>query len=477
MGKKSSPEAPDYAAAAEKTAESNKEAVTAQTWANRATQNNPWGQVSWTNQAAVDPATGQKVTQWTQNTTLDPRLQQALDSQINLQNQRSGMAEDLLGRVQTEFGSAMNWGQLGGWGDAPDPTRATTRADGFRLAPQNTDTSRQRVPGLQNSLDYSGLQDVANSTASRQSAEDAIYKSATSRLDPQWQAREQQMASQLANQGITQGSEAYTKAMADMGRERTDAYAQAQMQAITGAGAEAQRNQAMDMGLRQQQQNEANTQGNFYNQAAQQAFAMGDTARGQQLQAQAQAFNQQYQTGQFGLGQQNQAFNQQNAIWNQGMQGAQYANQLRQQQVAEAIQRRGFSLNEMQALLNGQQVNMPSFGGYNQAQNAGGVDYSGAASNQYGASLDAFNAQQAGMSNAMSGLGSMAGMAMMFSDRRIKRDVRRIGTHPRGFGVYSYRYVGERGRRVGVIAQDVARHVPGAVVSVRGVLAVNLAAI
>jgi len=413
----SAPEAPDYAAAAEKTAASDKETLTQQTWANRATQNNPWGQVSWQNEAAVDPATGQKVTQWTQNTTLDPRLQQALDSQIGIQQQRSDLASGLMDRVQNEYSAPMDWGQLQNYGQAPNA---------------------QTAPKLQTGLDYSGAQGVQGADQNRQSAEDAIYKSATSRLDPRFAQQEKDLQTRLANQDISQNSDAYRDAMRQFNESKTDAYNQAQLSAITGAGAEAQRNQAMDMGLRQQQVGETNTQGQFGNQARSQMFGFGNT------------------------------------VYNQGMQNANYNNALRGQQLQEQIQKRGFSLNEIQALLNGQQVSMPQFGSYGQAGKAQATDYSGAAGSQYDASMDAYNAKQAGISNMVGGATSAA---MMFSDRRVKADIERIGTHPRGFGIYRYRYIGERMPRVGVIAQDVRRFAPELVGSVRGVLQVNYAAL
>jgi hypothetical protein len=55
----------------------------------------------------------------------------------------------------------------------------------------------------------------------------------------------------------------------------------------------------------------------------------------------------------------------------------------------------------------------------------------------------------------------------------VKHVERRIGTHTRGFGIYRFRYIGERGSRVGVIAQEVRRVAPELVRSVRGVLQVD----
>ncbi len=448
MGKKSGPPAPDYAGAAEATAASNKENLTQQTWANRADQNTPWGSLTWNSSTAVDPSTGQNVTRWTQNTTLDPRLQQAVDSQIDMQNQRSQLAGGLMGRVESEFSQPMQWGNAQQWGGVPQAGS---------MSPQGIDTSRMATPGLQTSLNFSGTQGVQGSDQSRQRAEDAIYQSATSRLNPQWDQRQQQLQTQLANQGITQNSAAYTRAMDDFNRSRTDAYTQAQMNAITGAGAEAQRNQGMDLALRQQQVGEIGQQGNFANTAAGQAFQFGNAARDQQLAAQQAAFNQQSVAGQQNFGQQ--------------MQQSQYQNQLRQQQLAEQMQQRGYSLNEIQALLNGQQVSMPQFGSYSQAGMAAPTDYLGAANSQYQAGLNSYNAQQAGLGNLMGGAASIAGM--MFSDKRVKADIRRLAKHPRGFHWYSYRYIGETRRRVGVIAQEVRRYAPELVGSVRGVLQVN----
>lgn len=537
MGKKSGPPAPDYTKAAEAQAASSERNTTMQTWANRANQTTPWGSSTWQASQAIDPATGKPVTQWTENTTLDPRLQGALDSQIAMQQGRSDLANSLMPRAQQEFGQAMDWSGLTPWGGAAQAGQLNpmTGANGRGLNPttsafsfggprvQNIDTSRANVPQLntnlganagaiQSGLDFGGVQDVAGSAQQRQRAEDAIYRSATSRLDPQWQQRQQKLETDLANRGITQNSEAYSRAMADMERARTDAYQQASMGAITGGGAEAQRNYGMDIGLRQQQVGEIGQQGQFANaaqaqqfgqglQAGQannaalgQGFQFGQSARDQQLAAQQALFQQQQQRGQYGLGQQAQAFGQQQAAaqfglgqeqqafgqqqaagaqnFNQQMAAAQFQNQLRNQQLTEAMQQRGFSLNEINAIISGQQVAAPQFQGYNQAGVAQPTDYMGAAQNQYSAALNNQNAQNAQFGNMLGAAGSMASM-FAFSDRRVKRVERRIGTHPRGFGIYRFRYIGERGTRVGVIAQEVRRVAPELVRSVRGVLQVD----
>jgi hypothetical protein len=63
------------------------------------------------------------------------------------------------------------------------------------------------------------------------------------------------------------------------------------------------------------------------------------------------------------------------------------------------------------------------------------------------------------------GTSAATGLAAAFSDSRLKTDVEQIGADPRGFGVYSYRYVWDSPatRHVGVMAQEVAPIVPAAV--------------
>lgn len=73
----------------------------------------------------------------------------------------------------------------------------------------------------------------------------------------------------------------------------------------------------------------------------------------------------------------------------------------------------------------------------------------------------------AGMFSAPAGgTSAAAGLSAMFSDRQLKTDIEPIGEDPRGFGVYSYRYVwDEPGTvHVGVMAQEVAHVVPEAVI-------------
>ena len=87
-----------------------------------------------------------------------------------------------------------------------------------------------------------------------------------------------------------------------------------------------------------------------------------------------------------------------------------YGNNIRQAQIAEEMQSRGFSLNEINAILSGQQIGMPSMPGFNTSERAQGADYNAAANSQWGADMDAFSAQQAQSQMLMNGVTGAAGM-------------------------------------------------------------------
>ena len=73
----------------------------------------------------------------------------------------------------------------------------------------------------------------------RQRAEDALYARSTSRLDPQWDRAEQRSHERLLGQGFNIQDEGYRSTAEDLGRQRTDAYADARNAAIAGGGQEA----------------------------------------------------------------------------------------------------------------------------------------------------------------------------------------------------------------------------------------------
>jgi hypothetical protein len=193
--------------------------------------------------------------------------------------------------------------------------------------------------------------------------------------------------------------------------------------------------------------------------------------------AQQQVFGQNTTANQFrntAIGQSNQA---QNQDFTQTNANAAYDNNLRISQFNMAQQERMLALNEMNALISGQQVGMPSMPAFSLATPYGGPNYSGAAAAQGQYDMNTFNANNAAGSGFMNGLFQLGGSAMMasaMSDSRLKRVVQKLGKLANGLNVYRFKYLGMPETHVGVMAQEVARVRPDCVIKTgSGYLAVD----
>ena len=105
---------------------------------------------------------------------------------------------------------------------------------------------------------------------------------------------------------------------------------------------------------------------------------------------------------------------QQNDLMSQAaLQGINLDTSARQQGIQEQEFGRTEPLNMLNAVRSGAQVQNPSFINVPQQQTTAGPNYLGAAQAQYGASADAYNAQQAQGGNLMNGLFSLGSSAML----------------------------------------------------------------
>jgi hypothetical protein len=149
----------------------------------------------------------------------------AIWNQENAQAQQNQAATTQANRpnITTAYG-----GQK--WTTGPDgKPQLTTSFDGA-LGDANNSLQQQYADALRNPL---GTGDDA-----RNQAITAAYGQATSRLDPQWDKRQEAMRTQLLNQGLDPSSQAYQSQMQDFGQQRNDAYGSAMNSAI-GQGAAA----------------------------------------------------------------------------------------------------------------------------------------------------------------------------------------------------------------------------------------------
>lgn len=176
MGKSAStPQAPDYTAAAKETAAGNLAAAQTAAAANRVNQVTPYGNLNYA-ESGVD---SQGNPTWTATTSLSPEQKQLLDIQNqtsigmgNLQNQGLGYVQEMINKP--------------------------------------FDTSQLAQTGINPGENYS----------------DAMMR----QLEPQIQQDRASLDAKLANQGIMQGSEAYNNAMRQQGNRE----AQLRDQAIVG---------------------------------------------------------------------------------------------------------------------------------------------------------------------------------------------------------------------------------------------------
>lgn len=120
----------------------------------------------------------------------------------------------------------------------------------------------------------------------------------------------------------------------------------------------------------------------------------------------------------------------------------------RGQAFGEALTTRNQPIQELSALMSGSQVAMPQFGATPQT-GVGGVDYSGLVNNQYQAQTSQANAMNGGL------FGLLGTGLSLFSDRRLKTDIRRVGQTDSGTPLYAYRYIWGGPVQIGVMAQDV----------------------
>jgi hypothetical protein len=290
-------------------------------------------------------------------------------------------------------------------------------------------------------LNLEGLPELAGSGfGAVQEVQDAMM----ARMQPDLLRRRNEENQRLKSQGLTEGSEAWNNSQGLMSRGENDA----SMQALLGA-----------------------------------TSAYGDI------------FNRSLAARQQGVGERQSATDVANMLrsnkFNEQVTGANLSGQQRQQKIAEQAYLRSLPLNELNSLLTGQQVQSPNMPGFSTSQSSGGVDYSGAVSAQDKRAIDLYNAKQAAGASKSGGMMSMIGtigggmlggpigaslgsaLGGAMSDRRLKRNIERIGTTDDGLPWYKFDYVwGERSQ--GVMADEVLTVKPEAVlVMPSGYLAVD----
>lgn len=359
------PPAPDYAGAAQQTAQGNLEAARLTSKANRPNEYTPFGNRLWQSGVDGDPD------RWASIIQLSPLGQERFNQEQRIEGRLGNLAESGLDYVKGTLDKPFSMQGLPALSSNVQPGQLS----------DSLDTSS--LPSRQTSLDYSGLAKLPG-VDDFSSDRDKITQALIARQQPFAEANRNRIENQLVNQGIVRGSEAYTNAMNDLGRQENDA----RLAATLAGGQEQSRLFGLGLSARQQGQNEVNQSGMFRN-AARDA-----------------GFNEAQQAGLFGNQARTQAL--QNAIAAGG-----FGNEARQQGLQERSFLRNEPLNMLNALRSGSQITLPQFQGYGQQGQTAGPDIMGATRAAGDYANNVYNQSVASSNSNNAALGSLAGAALM----------------------------------------------------------------
>lgn len=449
MGKPDPPQPVNPIAAAGAQTGTNVSTSIANAFLNNTNQVTPTGNLTYNQTDSyswVDPSTGQtfQVPRFTVTQTLSP-TQQAIQGQTEAaQFNLAGMANAQSGRVSNLLSSEIDYSGVPQGGNAQNiagvPAAATSYDQGGPVQNQingTWDVTRDYGP-------------ADNFSADRQRVENALYD----RLNPQLQRERGNIEQRLADQGIRYGSAAYSAAMDDYNRQAND-----MRLAVTAQGGQEQQR------LNQMEAQRAAFQNTAQQMGYEQALGSGTFFN----QAQAQLNQQNALAAQFGnqglaqqMQQQQAAFNAAQAARNQAMQ--------------ETYAARNQPINEITALLSGSQVSQPNFINAPQSQ-IPTTDVAGLMNTSFNQQMGNYQQQMNNWNSTMGGIMGLGAGMLMRSDRRVKENIKKIGTvfafdeeaEKRGLPIYEYDYKDTKQHGVGPMAQDVEKIDRGAVREIRGV--------
>ncbi|WP_337267520.1 tail fiber domain-containing protein [Oryzifoliimicrobium ureilyticus] len=427
----SAPTPPDPKETASAQTASNVGTAVANSIVGNVNQVTPYGSLTYSQtgtQKWTDPNSGKiydlPVTTATQ--TLSPQQQAIADKNQNADLNLASLAASQSGRLNDILSNPFTLNGAPAAGDV----------SGLKV-PQYTQFGA--APQLQGS--FADVGDITRSYGTDYSENvRQVQDAMMARLQPSLTESRQAVEQQLANQGVMPGSEAYNRAIDAATRQENDA----RLAVITNAGQEQNRLASL-----------AQQQAQFQNSAQQQAYSQAQGRTDFQNAVATQNYQNQNSAAAANNALADQSFNSQQALIN--AQNAARANYLNEQYAA-----RNQPINEISSLLSGAQVTSPNFIPA-QGPTVANTDYAGIINQGYQNKLDAYKANQTGSLGLLGALtGYLPGSYTKASDRRVKKDVKKIG------GLYEYRYKGEgkdAPKRIGVMAQEVEKVRPEVVMT------------
>jgi len=145
-----------------------------------------------------------------------------------------------------------------------------------------------------------------------------------------------------------------------------------------------------------------------------------------------------------------------------------------QQAFQQAVTTRNQPINEITALMSGSQVSNPTFGATPQTT-IPTTDTAGIINSNFQQQQQQYQTAQQQQNALLGGLfGLGAAGVYKFSDRRLKKDIKKIGKTNDGQNLYSYKYKGSNEPQIGLMAGEVEKKHPNAVITTpSGFKAVN----
>jgi len=355
--------------------------------------------------------------------TLTPEAQKTLEAQQALQGNLARLGgtayTNAFGTLSTPFSFG---GQVQTQFNQGNALQNAPSAGQYGLA-----QGGPNAPTLNSQLDLSNIAKMPVNAGT--TAQEAIMR----RLEPSLARQRTSTETQLINQGLRPGTEAYDNAARILGEQENDLRSQAALQGLN-----------LDIGANQQGFSQALQGGQYANAADLAQFGAAQQAQ----QAQNQAIAQNYGQGMTAAQAQNATEAQR---YNQAMQAAQFGNTAQQQALAQALTQRQLPLNEINALMSGSQIQNPQFGAY-QGQTITPAPIANAAAQQGAYNQNLYNQQVGTYNTNVEGLYNLGGSAARASDIRLKSNIKRLGTHKSGLGIYEYDIFGRH--EVGVMAQE-----------------------
>ena len=271
------------------------------------------------------------------------------------------------------------------------------------------------LPSYEGGIDRTGFTPLAttsNLNDYAQRSEDAYYNRGISRLQPSMDMAKTQLHTQLINSGLPVGSEAYNNSMAQLGLQQNDQL-QGLAQSSIGEG------QRMRTGLASEAQSMRQSQ-------------LAESSMIREMQ-----------------------------------------NQARQQALTDALLQRRLPMEELATLTGSPSIGSAGLGTATTGLNVPGSSVAPppimAATQAQGASdANRYASEVQGYGSKMNALGNIASTGAqlyMMSDKTLKENIVKVGQSPSGFNIYEWNYLWSPERFRGVIAQEVQKIKPKAVLS------------